>query len=200
MISDYYNFGVGNAQDTHYAFRLNVAARDGQSADDVPIYMLRFNGAALAERITRTEERHRNAAMAVRVRCVIHRERTEGDLSHATDAIEVTDWQVLGEDSKTWMPWTFESIGLGYALMFTTGKASTAACLDLIMGEQEFQGPRADTMLKGTAIGYLLKTPAKDRSLALRRVSLRAKKTKSATAKEWTRRLYSSLEAGRLVL
>jgi hypothetical protein len=97
VISDYYNFGFGNAQDTHYSFRLNVAARDGQTADDVPLYMLRFNGAALAERITRTEERQRNAAMAVRVRCVIHRERTERDLSHATDAIEVTDWQVFDE-------------------------------------------------------------------------------------------------------
>ncbi len=74
------------------------------------------------------------------------------------------------------------------------------ACLDLIMNEQEFQTPKADTMLKGTAIGYLLKLPAKDRSLALKRVSLRAKRVKSAVAKGWTRRVYASLESGRLVL
>ena len=72
--------------------------------------------------------------------------------------------------------------------------------MDMIMGEQEFQGPKADRMLKGTAIAYLLKLPAKDRTLAFRRISLRAKKVRGTIAKEWTRRLYASLDAGRLIL
>ncbi len=199
-ISDYYNYGYDRAQDSYYSFRLAVAAKDGQLSENVPLYMPRFKGAALAERITRTHEQRSNVGMAVRLRCVIHQERTEGNIAHAAESIEVTDWQVLAKGHQSWMPWTFQSIGLGYALMFKAGKASTAACLDLIMGEQEFQDLRSDTMLKGTAITYLLGLPAKDRALAFRRVSLRAKKAKGAIAKEWTRRLYASLEAGRLIL
>jgi hypothetical protein len=93
-------------------------------------YMRRFDGAALAERITRVEERQHSVAMAVRLRCVIHRERLEGDLSEAVDSIEVTDWQALSDDVKSWMPWTFEGIGLGYKLMSKAGNASTSTCLE----------------------------------------------------------------------
>jgi hypothetical protein len=200
IIDDYYNPGFRDAQDTHYSFRLTVAAKNGQADESVPIYMSRFKGAALAERITRTQERQPNTAMAVRLECIVHQKRIEGDISHVTSSIEATDWQVLTDDGTTWMPWTFESILLGYDLVGKTGKASIAACMDLIMQEQEFQGEKADTMLRGTAISYLLRLPAKDRTLALRRVSLRAKKVKSPNAKAWTRRLYASLEAGDLVL
>lgn len=199
-VSDYYNFGFNNAQSTHYSFRFTVAAKNGQSDETVPIYMSRFRGAALAERITRTQEREPNSAMAVRLECVVHRNRTEGDISRVADSIEATDWQVLTNDGKVWMPWTFEAIGLGYSLMSKVGKASMMPCVDMITSDQEFQGERADMMLKGTAIGYLLGLPAKDRTLIFRRLSLRAKKVKGATAKQWTRRLYSSLEAGTLVL
>jgi hypothetical protein len=199
-IDDYYNYGFRDAQATHYSFRLTVAAKNGQPDEPVPIYMSRFKGAALAERITRTQERQANTAMAVRLECIVRRKRIEGDTSHVASSIEATDWQVLTNDGKTWMPWTFDAILLGYDLIGKTGKASIAACMDLIMQEQQFQSEKADTMLKAMAISYLLNLPAKDRTLALRRVSLRAKKVKSPTAKTWTRRLYASLEAGDLVL
>ena len=199
-ISDSYDFGFEKAQGSHYSFRFYVAAKNGQIDDTVSIYMSRFVGAALAEQITRVQERVPNSTMAVRLQCVVHRDRLAGDLSRIADVIEATDWQGFSAAKASWMPWTFEAIGLGYALMFKTGKASTVACLDLIMGDQEFQGPQPDTMLKGTAIQYLLELPAKDRALAFRRVSLRAKKVKGTIAREWTRRLYASLESGRLVL
>jgi hypothetical protein len=199
-VEDYYNFGFDKAQNTHFSFRFTVSAKNGQPGESVPIYMSRFTGAALAERITRTQEREPNTAMAVRLECVIHRVRLEGDTSHATQSIEATDWQVLTNDGKVWMPWTFEAIGLGYSLMSKVGKASMMPCVDMITSDQEFQGEKTDTMLKGTAIGYMLGLPAKDRTLIFRRLSLRAKKVKGKVAKEWTRRLYSSLDAGRLVL
>ena len=52
----------------------------------------------------------------------IRRGRAGDDITHATDSIEATDWQVIGKDNKAWMPWTFEGLGLGDALMFKAGK------------------------------------------------------------------------------
>jgi hypothetical protein len=199
-IDDYYNFGFRSAQDTHYSFRLEMAAKNGELDGSVPIYMSRFRGSALAEQITREQERVPNSMLAIRLECVVHRNRIQGDISNITNTIEATDWQVLAEGNKSWMPWTFEAIGLGYSLMSKVGKASMMPCVDMITSDQEFQGEKADTMLKGNAIGYMLGLPAKDRTLIFRRLSLRAKKVKGKAAKEWTRRLYFSLEAGRLVL
>ena len=121
-------------------------------------------------------------------------------MSTVAKVIEAIDWHTMAADTDAWQPWVFESIELGYALMIKTGKASTAACLDVIMEEQEFQNQGADVTLKGTAIGFLLRLSPKDRTQVLKRVSARAKKTKGPLAKEWTRILYASLEAGRLVL
>ncbi len=199
-MSDYYNYGFTNAVNDYYSLSLTVAAKNGQLGEVVSLYMFRFDGAALAERITRVEEREQFVGMAVRLRCVIHRDRLESDLSKATESIEVIDWQVLSDDAKSWMPWTFEGIGLGYTLMSKAGKASVSTCLAIILDEQEFQNPKIDAMLKGTAIEHLLALPMKDRSAALKQVATRARRAKSATAKNWARRAYRSLEAGRIVL
>jgi hypothetical protein len=200
IVDDSYGSGFRDSQDGYYSFRLTVIARNGEPDESVPVYMSRYKGAALAERITRTQERQPNAAMAVRLECIVRQNRIEGDISNAARSIEATDWQVLDKDGKTWQPGTFEAILLGYDLIRKTGKASVVACMDLVMQEQDFQTEKADTMLRATAISYLLTAPAKDRTLALRRVSLRAKKVKSPTAKAWTRRLYTSLETGKLSL
>jgi hypothetical protein len=200
-VSDYYNFGFSNAAADFYSFRMRTATQKGDlTSDDVAIYVSRFDGAVLAELATKSEEQKGDVLLAVRLHCTIHAQRLEGDTSHAADSIEATDWQVLAPDGRLWMPWTFESITLGYTLLFKAGSASMPACLELIMNEHEFQSERADKMLKGTAIGYVLMLPKKDRTLAFRRVSLKAKRVKSAVAKKWTKRLYESLEAGRLVI
>jgi hypothetical protein len=200
-VSDYYNFGFREAAADFYSFRMHTATQRGAlTSDSVAVYVSRFDGTVLAELATKSEEQKGNVLLAVRLRCTIHTNRLQGDTANAVNSIQATDWQVLAPDGNSWMPWTFESITLGYALMFKTGSASMPACLDLIMNEQEFQGERPDKMLKGTAIGYLLTLPKKDRALAFRRVSLKAKRVKSAVAKKWTKRLYDSLEAGRLVL
>ena len=53
--------------------------------------------------------------LRVRFRCTIRAEQIEdGDLKNAADAIEVEDWQTLAPDGKSWMPWTFGSITMGY--------------------------------------------------------------------------------------
>jgi hypothetical protein len=200
-VSDYYNFGFRDEAANFYSFSMDTADLGGRlGADSVPIYLSRFDGAVLAELVTKIQERKIGVLAGVRLRCKIHRERLEGDLSHAADSIEATDWQVLAPDGKSWMPWTFESIAQGYRLLFLTGKASTAKCLDLIMDEQTFQGEKPDLMLKGTAIMYILGLPAKDRSLVLKRIPPRAKRTKSAVARRWAQRAFNSLTSGRLVL
>jgi hypothetical protein len=198
-VSDSYGFGFANTAADYYSFGLDVAARNGQTDDSVQVYMKRLDGAALAERVIRAEERGRNVSMAVRLRCIIQPERIDGGLEHAIDAIEAFDWQVMS-DGGGWSPWTFETIVRGYTLLGKTGKAAIPVCLDTILDEQEFQGPKVDAVLKATMIGYLLRLPAKDRTLAFRWVSCRAKKAKSKVAQKWTRTLYMSLEKGRLVL
>ena len=40
--------------------------------------------------------------------------------------------------------------------MSKAGKASVSTCLAIILDEQEFQNPKIDAMLKGTAIEHLL--------------------------------------------
>jgi hypothetical protein len=201
-VSNYYNFWFDNKASDYFSFDLTPVAADGQVASEgVPVYVSRFFGTALTERVTRVEERSRDTISAVRLRCIIRSERLQGDVSNALHVIEATDWQVPSSDWKSWMPWTFESIGLGYALMLKTGHSSAQRhLLDLILDEQEFQSPKADTLLKGLAIEALLRLPAKDRSLAVKQIPTRAKRTKSAVAKAWARRTQNSLLSGRLVL
>jgi hypothetical protein len=201
-VANYYNYWFDNRASDYYSFDLTPVAADGQVAgQDVPVYVSRFLGTALAERVTRVEERARDTITAVRLRCIIRPERLQGDVSNAVHVIEATDWQVPSSDLKSWMPWTFESIGLGYALMLKAGHSSAQRhLLDLILDEQEFQSPKADTLLKGLAIDALLRLPAKDRSLAVKQLPNRAKRTKSAVGKAWARRTQNSLLAGRLVL
>ena len=98
------------------------------------------------------------------------------------------------------MPWTFESIAYGYGLLEKTGSASIAKCLDIIMDEKVFKNDKADRMLRGTAIIYLLVLPVKDRASALKRVSVRAKRTKSPLARQWAQRVFDSLTTGRFAL
>jgi len=201
-VSNYYNFWFGNMASDYFSFDLTPVAADGQvESESVPVYVSRFLGAVLAERVTRVEERSRDTITAVRLRCVIRSERLQGDVSNVLHAIEATDWQVPASDWKSWMPWTFESIGVGCALMLKTGHSSAQKhLLDLILDEQEFQSPKADTLLKGLAIQAMLRLPAKDRSFAVKQIPIRAKRTKSAVAKAWARRAQSSLLSGRLVL
>jgi len=201
-VSNYYNYWFDKKASDFYSFDLTPVASDGQVAgQDVPVYVSRFLGTALAERVTRVEERARNTITAVRLRCIIRSERLQGDLSNAVHVIESTDWQVPSSNLKSWMPWTFESIGLGYALMLKTGHSSAQRhLLDLILDEQEFQSPKTDTLLKGLAIEALLRLPAKDRSLAMKQIPNRAKRSKSAVAKAWAGRTQKSLSLGRLVL
>ena len=108
----------------------------------------------------------------------IARNDFDHDLSAATDSIEIVDWQMLDDEGKNWTPWTFEGIGLGYALMAKAGKASTPTCLAIVLDEQEFQNPKADALLKGTAIGHLLKLPVKDQKLIFKQITVRAKQAK----------------------
>jgi hypothetical protein len=201
-VSDHYNYWFREMASGYFSFELTPVAADGKAAyESTHVYVPRFLGAALAERVTRLEEQSRNTIAAVRLRCVIRSERLEGDVSNALNVIEASDWQVPSSDWESWIPWTFESIGLGYALILKTGHASAQRnLLSLILDEQEFQSPKADTLLKGLAIECLLRLPAKDRGLALKQLPSKAKRTKSVVAKTWARRAQNSLVAGRLVL
>ena len=87
----------------------------------------------------------------------------------------------------------------GYALLYRTGKASASRCLDVIMEEQELQNEKADTMLKGTGIAYLLSLPLAERKLVFKLIPIRAKRTTSRLAKAWANRAYESLRQNRLV-
>src|SRR5262249_19561795 len=95
-------------------------------------------------------------------------------------------------------PWTYDSIARGFALLFKTGKPSVTRCLDLIMDENIFQDERADTLLKGSAVGYLLVLPAKERGLVFKRIPQRLKRTRSALARRWGQRAHDSLASGRI--
>jgi hypothetical protein len=199
--SDYYGHGFRDAVGEYYSFTLSELASDGESfLGSTSVYVPRFDGAALAEMVVKTEQQQGGAALAVRLRCSIRPARIEdGDLRYAADSIEATDWQVLRPGGE-WGPWTFESIGLGYRLLFLTGKNSMLKCLDLIMDEGVYRDEKTDTALKGSAILYLLQLPAKDRTLVFRRVPARAKRARSAVARKWAQRVSESLSTGRLVL
>ena len=201
-ISNYYNYWFRKMGTAFFSFELTPVETDGKAArESVPVYVTRFLGGALAERVTRAQEQARDSIAAVRLRCIIRSERLRGDVSEALDVMEATDWQALSSDSESWMPWTFESIGLGYALILKTGHVSAQRnLLGLVLDEQEFQSPKADTLLKGLAIEAMLRLPAKDRSLVVKQLPTKAKRTKSAVAKAWARRAQASLVSGRLVL
>jgi hypothetical protein len=198
--SDAYRHGFRDAAGTHYSFDFGEIGSDGSSfLGSNTIYALKFGGAALAEMAVKTEQTQGGALLGVRLRCTIRPERIDhGELKYATDAIEATDWQTLAPDKKTWLPWTFESIAVGYQLLFRAGRSSVDKCLDLIMDEGTFQDEKADTMLKGSAIAYLLGLPSKDRKAILRRVQTRAKRTRSAVARRWGQRASESLVANQL--
>jgi hypothetical protein len=200
-ISNLYIHAFRDAADQFYSFDLQTFGADGKSwAGGTHIYMPRFLGTALAEMITRLQEKAPDRAGAVRLRCIIRSSLVGKDLSDATSTIEATDWQVVSPDGKSWMPWTFESIRLGYDLLFKTGKPSMAMCLDLVMDEEVFENDKADTMLRGSAIMYFLSLPVKDRQLTFRRLPARSRRTKSRLARLWARRLQVSLDQNQLVL
>ena len=199
-MSDSYSWGFVDAKNEYYSFRLSVATKNGDFGDSATLYMRRFDGAALAEKIARAQERQDGAVLAIRLRCLIRRERLDHDLSAATNSIEIVDWQMLDDEGKTWTPWTFEAVGLGYMLMSKVGKAATSTCLAIVLDEQEFQNPKADALLKGTAISHLLKLPIKDQRLIFKQSTVREKQAKSVTAKNWARRLLRSLDTGRIVM
>lgn len=197
-VSDYYNFGHAKAASTHYSFRLSLVGGDGNTVSgSVPIYALRFRGAALAEQVTRAEER--GIPLVVRLKCTIPQAYCKRP-DEATESIEATDWQFLEADGKSWRPSAYGGIRLAGRLLYKTGKPSVPKVLDLIMEEQRFYDERADLMLRANAVSYLLELPKADRGLAMKWLPQRARRTKSARAKLWAARTYKSLAKGDLDL
>ena len=172
--SDYYNYGYKDAADTHYSFEFQEMKSDGTvMGPSVPIYGLRLMATSLAERATVVEEQN-SASLAIRLRCTIEPERLQGDASSALETIEAKDWSFFSTRLGKWLPWSYQGVTLGWALLFKTGKEARNACLDLIMADSDFQGEKADTILRGTAIAVLLKLPKIDRQAVYKSLPARA--------------------------
>jgi hypothetical protein len=98
------------------------------------------------------------------------------------------------------LPWSYHGVTLGWALLFKTGKEARNECLDLVMAESDFQGEKADAILRTTAIAVLLELPKLDRQAVYKALPARAKKAKSPRARAWASKAYRSLSAGKLML
>jgi hypothetical protein len=199
-IGNLYASGFEDASDDYYALNFLPVNKEAKTTgEDRTVYLSRFMGKVLVERITRADEATAHGAPLVRLKCRIDSWRYE-KLSDAIYNIRIVDWQAPAKGGKDWDLSAFAGIDAGYMLLMKCGKTGVHKCVDLIMSEQEFQGPDADMLLRALGILELLDLPRSQRNLVFRWLPGRAKRTRSPRARMWAERTYKSLLKDRLVL
>jgi hypothetical protein len=196
----YYGYGFANAAREYYSLTCRAVDREGKpGSDHGRLYLLRFLGRSLADRIERAEHEPDAAPVVARLWCTIDPERCDKP-EDAVSSVRVVDWQLLRRDGKTWTPWLYEGVNYGFDILLRTGPAATERCVDLALSEQVFQDEDLDWYLRGWAILRLVQLPRTQQTQVLRWLPQRVKQARSAKAQVWGTRAYNSLFAGRLLL
>jgi hypothetical protein len=200
------------ANDAYNSFGVGLSGVDGRSrAGGVTVHMPRYMGSLLADQMENALRTQGD--IKIRFRCIIQLANIDRSItehpqltSHqnrnpaafALLFVEATDWQVLAPDGKTWLPWTYEDISLGFRLLSRVGKPSHPRAIDVVTQEVPLPDLRADALLREMAILNVLRLPAKDRAAAARMAQTRLRRARSPSVETWARRAYNSLVNGQL--
>lgn len=196
----YYAYGFATAAREYYSLTCRAVDREGKpGTEHGRLYLRRFVGRPLADRIARAEREPDAAPVVARLWCTIDPDRCDKP-EDAVSSVRVVDWQLLRRDARTWTPWLYEGVNYGFDILLRTGPAATERCVELALSEQVFQDEEVDWYLRGWAILRLLELPRSQQNQILRWLPQRVKQARSAKAQVWGARAYNSLFAGRLLL
>lgn len=198
-LGNYYGYGYATLAKDYYSLTYRSVGREGATGDRGRLYLAKFNGRPLVERIKKAEVGNEPGELLARLQCTIDPERC-GKPEDATSSILVTDWQLLARDGKSWTPWVYEGLNLGYDVLFRTGTQVPGKCVELITSEQVFLNDTADKRLRAWTILRILGLPRSQRDRILRDLPRHTSRSTSARAKVWAARAYNSLIVRRLVL
>jgi hypothetical protein len=139
-VESYFNYGYGNAGETHFSLRLTPVTKDGERGpgDGVFVYAVRQLATPLVDAIANREEAGASG-MVVRVKVSLLSSRT-ADPTDSWDNLELRDWQVLSDDRKSWVAWQLDGAILSNALIArlppADAKKMAAAILDFKTGDK----------------------------------------------------------------